>query len=275
MKEFIRFMKNSHVESYAVLPFSSCRVTRAYLYEREENFRPCSVLVFLIPYYAGETENLSVYAASRDYHLFMKTFESALLEALRSDFPENRFLPFSDHSPIDERDAAARAGLGVICDNGLLLTERYSSFVFLGEVLSDVSPESFGLPLPDEKIGHCLHCGACAAACPTGILRHAGNDCLSAITQKKGELTEEETAMMRKYHTVWGCDICQNICPYTRKAKAGGTIETPIPFFHEDRVTRLDEDYLLSLNDKEFAERAFSWRGREVPLRNVRAVKKP
>ena len=110
----------------------------------------------------------------------------------------------------------------------------------------------------------CISCGACRRACPTGCLRGEGESCLSAITQRKGELTEEEAEMMRKFNTVWGCDLCQSSCPHNIKPKV-----TPLRFFHEDRITRLTRERLDGMSKEEFNARAFAWRGRKTVERNL------
>jgi epoxyqueuosine reductase QueG len=114
------------------------------------------------------------------------------------------------------------------------------------------------------EIRTCAHCGKCKAACPTGILRGEGADCLSAITQKKGELSEDEKALMRKYNTAWGCDICQTVCPYNRTPMV-----TPIAFFKESLIPNLTSDCLEEMSKEAFAERAFAWRGRATVARNI------
>ena len=115
------------------------------------------------------------------------------------------------------------------------------------------------------EVGGCAHCGKCKSACPTGILRGEGSSCLSEITQRKGDLSEDELTLMREYNTVWGCDICQNVCPYNKNPKA-----TPIEFFRKDRITRLTKEVLESMSEPEFKTRAFSWRGRGVLERNLK-----
>lgn len=258
------------IDSTALLPFSLCHVTRPYLYEKKGLF-PRSVLVFLIPYYAGEPENFSAYAMGRDYHLFVKELGGRLLPRLKALYPQHDFLMFADHSPIDERHAAVLAGLGVFGKSGLLLSEKYGSYQFIGEVITDAPAELLGehTVFPMRS---CEDCGACKAACPTGILRGESNDCLSAITQKKGVLTESEKALMRKENTAWGCDACGKVCPYNERARAAGTLLSPIPFFREALISRFDSEMLSSLSDEDFAARAFSWRGREVAKRNAKVL---
>lgn len=254
------------ITEYGFLPMERARVTYPALLSRDGDFTPASVLLFLVPYYTGPADNLSLYAVSRDYHLYMRTLGERILSTLVATYPDATFRLFSDHSPIDERHAAVAAGLGIFGDNGLLINEKYGSLVFIGEVFSSLPPPegTEGYPLRS-----CEHCGACRRACPTGALSGAG-ECLSALTQKKGELVPETVALMRKHRTVWGCDLCQTACPHTRRVIEKG-VTTPISFFHEARLPRLDSEVLAALSPEEFKTRAFSWRGRAVIERNVRA----
>ena len=231
-----------------------------------EGFTPKSTIVFLVPYYVSKPKNISVYAVSLDYHIILRTITDGLISLLSEIYPDNHFRGYGDHSPIDEVGAALIGGLGLRGDNGLLINEKYGSYVFIGDVVTDVLPEELGaVKLP---IKECLHCKRCLNACPTGILRGESGECLSAITQKKGELSEYEIALMKRCNTVWGCDFCQSACPYNEKAG-----KTPIEFFYEQRIECLTSDILLSLDKKILRERAFGWRGRKVVERNLKALK--
>ncbi len=264
--------KDEYIEKIAHLPFSVCRVSLPRLLENL-SFAPRSVLLFLMPYYVDTPKNFSAYAAAEDYHIYIQELSKRLLPRLEKLFPSYSFALFTDHSPIDERHAAVLAGLGVFGKNGLLLTKEYSSFLFIGEILTDIPAELLGnyrlYPLTS-----CEDCGACRRACPTGILRGEGQYCLSAVTQKKGELSQEEQELMRRCQTAWGCDICQNVCPYTAKAKACGSIYTPIPFFKENRITEFSSEMLAALDKASFARRAFGWRGRHVAERNAKILER-
>lgn len=268
MKQLLdRLMQEERIDAYAPLPFSETRPVRAYLLERIADFTPKTALMLLIPYYAGPTENLSLYAAARDYHAYMQGLFSRLCPRLTEATPY-RFFGFSDHSPIHERHAAASAGLGAIGENGLLLHERYGSFVFIGELITDAPPEALGYTAP-APLRRCSGCGACRRACPGGILRGESEFCLSAVTQKKGELTEEEKALLLQGGSVWGCDACQTACPHNRARIRDGRALTPIPYFREERLTRLTHSLISEMSDAEFAARAFSFRGRAPLLRNL------
>ncbi|MBQ8690036.1 MAG: epoxyqueuosine reductase [Clostridia bacterium] len=263
MNEIISsFFEEKKIEYFSVLDYSDCREINHGIMARE-NFSPKSVITFLIPYYTAPVKNLSVYAASLDYHLIIREITGELIALLSEKYPRNSFRGYGDHSPIDERHAALIAGLGILGDSGLLINEKYGTFVFIADVVTDIPPDELGAAAPRE-VELCTHCGACRRACPTGILRSEGDDCLSAITQRKGELADFEVEMMRKCDTVWGCDVCQLACPYNREVQ-----KTPLEFFHLDRIECLTTDILESFSKADFALRAFAWRGRKTVARNL------
>ena len=228
-----------------------------------ENFEPRSVIVFLIPYYSREGENISRYAVARDYHIFIKELSERFVSEMKRAYPEYTFKGFGDHSPIDERYAALVGGLGILGDNGLLINEKYGSYVFISEIITDAPCEL----VEAREIGEivrCERCGACVKKCPTGALSDYSQNCLSDITQRKGELTESEISLMKENNTVWGCDVCQAVCPHNRDP-----VVTPIGFFRSDIITRLDFDTINSMSDEEFKKRAFAWRGKKTVIRNI------
>ncbi len=257
------FLKNN-IDCFGFLPLSACTIKKPYLLERAGISRG-SVVIFAMPYYTHACDgnkNLSAYAIAKDYHLYFKDLSERLVSILASEFPSNRFAAFADHSPIDERSAAAMAGLGVIGKNGLLITEKYSSYVFLGEIITDAMIDC----LPTE-IRACIECGACERICP--FLKGETGECLSSLTQRKGSLSPNEEKVILKYGSLWGCDLCQEVCPYTKKAKQEGSLYTPLSFFSEDLLPLLTRETLLDMDETAFASRAYSWRGREVILRNL------
>ncbi len=261
-----KFFKERKIEYYSVLDYADCNVISERIMSRE-SFTPRSVIVYLLPYYAGETVNISRYAAARDYHTAIKEINDALGELLCSLYPRAHYRGYGDHSPIDERHAAAISGLGVRADSTLLINEKYGTYVFIADMITDIDPKLLGAVTPGA-VGECLHCGRCLAACPTGILRGESSACLSAITQRKGELAESEKEMMRKVGTAWGCDVCQSVCPYNEDPT-----QTPICFFKSDRIEHLTPECIGGMSDEEFKERAFSWRGRAVISRNLDLLK--
>ena len=260
--EIKSFFDRENIEYYSVIPYNACKEINREIILRE-NFSPKSVIIFLLPYYTGETVNISRYAASLDYHIIIKEISEKLISALKEIYPENSFRGYGDHSPIDEGHAAVIAGLGMFGENRLLINEKYGTYVFIADVVSDIEPEELSAINP-FGLKFCERCGICKSACPTGILRGDGCDCLSAITQKKGDLTESEVELMKKVDTVWGCDECQRHCPHNASPEI-----TPIPFFHRERIDKLTSDILSSMNKEEFERRAFSWRKRKTVERNL------
>lgn len=256
------YFSSVNIEYFSVLSYGDCVETSRRIMERE-SFEPRSVIIYLLPYYAGESDNLSIYASSLDYHLAIKDINAGLEKLLKENFIGAGVKGYGDHSPIDERHAALIGGLGIQGDNGLLINEKYGSFIFMGDMITDIDPELLGAEQP-KAYKKCEVCGACKRACPTGILRGEGADCLSAITQRKGELSEGEKAIMRECNTLWGCDLCQTFCPHNKNPK-----ETPLEFFHRERIPHLTKEILDSMSDEEFEKRAFAWRKRKTIERNI------
>ena len=263
-----KIFEREYIDLWGVLPEEECVMQKPEIFHRTASFSLKSSIIFAIPYYGGRPKNFSAYAAAKDYHFYISEVAKRICNSLRRAIPEGSFAAFADHSPIDERLAAVKSGIGIFGENGLVLTEKYSSFIFLGDILTDIPANLLGW----EKtfpIASCEGCGACKKACPTGILRGEGEDCLSAITQKKGELTASEQELMRKCNTAWGCDICQEACPWTHRALEKGTIYSQIPYFCEDRIEELTSAAVGEMGEEEFRLRAFAWRGRKTVLRNT------
>ncbi|MBO5510181.1 MAG: epoxyqueuosine reductase [Oscillospiraceae bacterium] len=261
--------------AYAI-PLSVCKPAKTYLLDRAGIPDSGTAVLFTIPYVmtadvSDPERNISLYAVPRDYHGYMNELGNTLLPFLRKDYPNHAFALFADHSPILESDAAARAGLGVIGLNGLLLTPEYGSFVFIGEIVTDAAyKEVTGTDNPGfpENPATCEGCCSCLKACPSGCKESDRTNCLSALTQKKGVLNKQETNAILKGSLVWGCDTCQLACPHNR-AVIQSKKDTPIPYFRENRLIRIDTNTVTSMTDTAFSERAFAWRGRAVIKRNT------
>ena len=255
MKHTAAFLNGVGVTEFACIPFSECRVMRPYKCDKIGEIR--SVLLFLIPYFDGipEKRNLSLYAIPRDYHLFVRSISDGLTGAFHEDYPDSSAFVFSDSSPIDEVDAACRAGLGFRGDNRMLIHPRFGPFVFIGEMLTDAV-----LPSSSREPGECPHCGKCS--CGRSV-------CLSSLTQKKGDLTSEEEQILLEHPLIWGCDDCLLACPYAQNAE-----RTPIPFFRQEKLPFLTQEILEGMSEDAFSSRAWSWRGKAVVERNLSFLKK-
>ena len=250
--------------------------------EKTEELCPgcAGILVGAFPYYAGETEgNLSVYSRGEDYHIVVKQLLREACAALLEEYPENRFVPLVDASPLPEVHAAGLAGIGFVGEHGLLICPPYGSYVFLGCVLTDMPQRG-----PSGGSSSCIRCGRCADACPSGALRWINGRavfdplrCLSRVSQQKGILAEGEEALLCRLPTVWGCDLCQNACPYNAApavteidALAGRMNAAPyLASLHIGDLENLSEEAFR----EKYGNRAFSWRGKSPLVRNLKLHK--
>ncbi len=228
-----------------------------------------TVLVAAFPYYAGDTPgNLSLYCRGEDYHQVLTRRLEQVCVALRELHPGCTFLPGADNSPIPELAAAELAGVGYKGGHGLRIVPPYGSYVFLGTILTDLVLPSTG---PSQGTICPDNCKACQKACPTGALTEQGCDvskCLSDWTQQKGELPPEVEKLVQESPTVWGCDLCQRACPHNKRAEL-----STLPEFTEDLTHSLTAEDLEGLSNKafrkEFAHKAFAWRGIAPLKRNL------
>ncbi len=214
-----------------------------------------SVIVVLFPYAhsSDAPRNISRYACVPDYHKAAGDVLRALSAALATAFEGEAFEPFMDNSPLPEVACAVAAGLGVRGDNSLLISDRYGSYVFIGCIVTTLA-----LPC-EEQARECPHCGACATACVGACLPDARRDtCVSALTQKKGELAAHEIAYIQKGGLLWGCDACQEVCPLNR-----GKEIAPHPCF------TWYEPWLSEASLDDLTDKAYGWRGSAVLKRNL------
>lgn len=218
-----------------------------------------TVIAACFPYLLDEScyknRNVSKYAVVTDYHdVAVARLERAAGE-LKKLFPNEEFAVFADNSPVPEVRAACHAGLGVRGENSLLITEKYGSYVFIGTIVTSAE-----IKTDENEIRSCIKCGKCKKNCPSGAISDRGfqrTRCLSEITQKKGVLSEEEERLMKECGCVWGCDICQDVCPMNKNAA-----KTEIEEFLASPKAFVAEGCDLE-------GRAYEWRGRKVIDRNL------
>jgi epoxyqueuosine reductase len=171
---------------------------------------------------------ISRYAWGDDYHDVMETLLERVVERLRAEAGPFEARVYVDTGPLAEKAWAAAAGLGAWGKNGCLLHPEHGSWFFLGEAVTDLDLPA-DAPLPDM----CGRCTACLEACPTGALVAPyvldATRCISYLTiELKGGVPEEKRAGVGRH--VFGCDVCQDVCPWNRRRRhRGGAAFEPRP----------------------------------------------
>jgi epoxyqueuosine reductase len=181
-----------------------------------------SVISVLLNYYPRQLQrldsyNISKYAYGRDYHMVMKSMLKALMSDIRNDFTDVNGRVFVDTAPVMDKVWAQRAGLGWIGKNTNLVSSRYGSFFFIGELIIDQE-----LAYDEPAKDYCGNCRKCIDACPTGALTGPyqidASRCISYLTI---ENKDKIPATFKGQYDNWifGCDICQDVCPWNAKAQ--------------------------------------------------------
>ena len=157
------------------------------------------------------------YARGKDYHQVMWTLLGALAQSIDAMVPQDlNHRVCVDSAPVLERELAAATGLGFIGKNTMLIAPGVGSYVFLGELFLDID-----LPKTSAKAMDCGECTACLDACPTKAFDAPyvldANKCISYLTiENKSDIPE--SLAKRIGDKIFGCDICQDVCPYNKVA---------------------------------------------------------
>jgi len=192
---------------------------------------------------------ISRYAWGDDYHLVLTQRLEKLYEFLQSEIPGVSGKLYVDTGPVMDKVWAVRAGIGWLGKHTNIITRKFGSWVFLGEILIDAELE-YDTPMPDL----CGTCTACLDACPTQAIVQPylldANKCISYLTiEHRGELPKEIVTNFQNW--IYGCDICQDVCPWNRFQN-----ETDEPAFQpreENIAPKLTE--LAELSQEEFSRR--------------------
>ena len=199
------------------------------------------------------TGRVAVYAWGADYHVILPQRLRLLEDFITSRAGrEVKFRHYTDSGPILERDLAQRAGLGWIGKNTCLIHPAHGSFFFLAEILMDIELD-FDLPFTTD---HCGSCTRCLEACPTGCLAPGymldARRCLSYLTiELKGSIPPDLRPRLGNW--VFGCDMCQQACPWNKKALRDNSESTAPTFELEVNISSPNLLEELFLTPQDFA----------------------
>lgn len=181
-----------------------------------------SVVSLLLNYYPKETQRedtykISKYAYGTDYHFVIKDKLKQLLHFIEVEIGEVEGRAFVDSAPVLDKAWAAKSGLGWMGKHSNLLTRQVGSFYFIAELILDLELE-YDSPITD----HCGTCTACIDACPTQAIVEPyvvdGSKCISYFTiELKNEIPNDVKGRFDDW--VFGCDVCQDVCPWNRFSK--------------------------------------------------------
>ena len=195
------------------------------------------------------------YARGDDYHDVMTARLKELLAFVKQQAGEGADgRVYVDAGPLLEREVARRAGLGWYGKNTMLINTRRGSYFFLGEIVTNVA-----LAIDDPAVGGCGTCTRCLDACPTGAILEPykidARRCLSYLTiELKGDIPEEfRPALADAGNRIYGCDICQEVCPFNERRSS----PTEEPAYQPRAVTSAPQLIDLLLMDDEAFRREF------------------
>jgi len=262
----------------------------AYLRIHPEELLPGarSVVVFLAPYRPLPGGRIAHYARYQDYHnVLHKRLRWVWRAFLQHTGMTARARFFVDSGPLLERDYATLAGLGFIGKNTMLIHPQWGSYTLLGAILTDLELPFSSRPrwwrvnrkawaglsadpveAPERLFSLCGSCTRCLDACPTGAFRAPGvldaRRCISyqTIENRQGLIPEELRSRMAGY--AFGCDICQDVCPWNQKILSGTVRSTPPLRLKIPELPSLEEASTLD-------EEVFRARFGGTPLRRIRA----
>ena len=191
----------------------------------------------------GKVPQFAYYAYGKDYHEVVREKLRYLFEWIRERDPDVTGRYFSDSAPVLERFWAARAGLGFIGKNTLLIIPGKGSYFFLGELIIDIE-----LDYDEPVTENCGDCTRCLRSCPTNAIeepyRLNATRCISYQTiENKGEIAPEIVPNLR--NNVYGCDICQKVCPWNRDAMSHNIPE----FMPSDAFLKLDLEQIMEMDE--------------------------
>ncbi|MDB5280178.1 MAG: tRNA epoxyqueuosine(34) reductase QueG [Ferruginibacter sp.] len=206
-----------------------------------------SVITVLLNYFPAQQQQsmapkIAKYAFGNDYHEVIRCKLKTLLQEIKDNIGEINGRGFVDSAPVLERSWAKKTGLGWIGKNGNLLNKQSGSFFFIATLITDLELE-YDAPFAKD---YCGTCTKCIDSCPTeAILPDKvvdGSKCISYFTIELKDALIPEAMKGRFDNWMFGCDVCQDVCPWNRFSKPNSEINfTPIPAILDFSVNEWEE----------------------------------
>jgi epoxyqueuosine reductase len=183
-----------------------------------------TVITVLYNYFPDETQQIGIpkiakYAYGEDYHLVIRKKLQLFLQSVREKMGHVEGRGFVDSAPVLERSWAQRSGLGWIGKNGNLINKKMGSFFFIATLITDLELE----PDVPHATDHCGTCSRCVDACPTDAIlidkTVDASKCISYFTIELKSKDLPEDLKSKSENWIFGCDICQDVCPWNRFSK--------------------------------------------------------
>lgn len=194
-----------------------------------------SVITLMLNYYPSakqkeEAPKISKYAYGKDYHEVIRSKLKLLVQSIKENIGEINGRGFVDSAPVLERAWAQKCGLGWIGKNGNLISKQSGSFFFLATLICDLELE-YDSPFAKD---YCGSCTKCIDTCPTDAILPGkiidGSKCISYFSIELKDALIDESMNGKFENWMFGCDICQDVCPWNRFSKPNNEISfTPIP----------------------------------------------
>lgn len=223
-----------------------------------------SVISLLLNYYPEKSQRedsykISKYAYGTDYHFVIKSKLKELLHSIQGEIGDVHGRAFVDSAPVLDKAWAAKSGLGWIGKHSNLLSKQTGSFYFIAELIIDLALD-YDTPVTD----HCGTCTACIDACPTKAIiepyKVDGSKCISYFTiELKNEIPTHVSGQFDDW--MFGCDICQDVCPWNRFSKAH---KEPLFDPHPELLSKSKKDW------EEITQEVFAEIFKKSPLKRTK-----
>lgn len=207
------------------------------------------------------TAKISRYAWGEDYHIVIGNMLKRYVGRLSEKFTGKKFMHYCDTGPVMDKAWAQLAGVGWIAKHTNVINQEVGSWIFLAEVVTDLECR-----YDEPAVDHCGKCRACIDACPTDAIVEPyvldSNKCISFLTIENRDSRIPDELVSKMDNWVFGCDVCQDVCPWNKKFQKG-TNESAFSPREENLNLKAEDVHLMTRED-------FSARFRQSPVKRAK-----